>query len=458
VGRSKRTRWALGVAAAALSAAAHSQVIAPMDPALERQVDEAYRQVLQQPADLAAWSRYARLQVQGGNYEGGIAALERLMLQPGSPPELPLEIGVLYYRLGSYAMAEAMVRRALEDPGLSPAHRALAQQVLRDLAKRNQPSQLSGSFSFGVRSHTNPAYRTSESQVFSGGVLGPVAPDQRPDSDWDAHLGLRLHHLYDLDLQNSGAISSTLGVHVVDYHQSRGSSLTATPTRAYDLVFAEASTGFEFKPMPESAPGLTLRPHVALGGVLAQQHKYLDTRGVGLDVTYRFSERTVIDGTLDVHRRDFEQRIDLTNANDVSGRLSGVRARLTHEVAPGRVLTGELLLRKYRTDRAFYDYDQQEARFGYTVSYGSPMAALPGTWSTALWLAAQHRSYDAADPSVSAATTRRDEEWRVTLSQTIPVADQWFALVSIEHARNRSNLPNFRYRNTSAAASLLRTF
>lgn len=448
----------MGVAAAALSAVAQGQVIAPMDPALERQVEEAYRQVLQQPGDLGAWSRYARLQVQGGNYEGGIGALERLLLQPGYPPELPLEIGVLYYRLGSYSMAETMIRRATDDARLSPEHRKYADVVLRDLAKRNQPSQLRGSVSLGVRSQTNPAFRTSESQVLSGGVAGPVAADQRPDSDADVSLGLRLHHLYDLQRQNSAAISSTFGLHIIDFRKSKGSTLVANPTRAYDLVLVDGTTGIEFKPAPEAAPGLTLRPHVSLATVLAQQHKYLDSRGVGLDLTFRFSELTVAEGTIEVQNRDFERRIDLTNAADVSGHVAAARARLTHEVAPGRVLVGELGWRSNSTDRKFHDYDQFEARFGYTVSYASPVASVPGTWSSAVWLGTLHRRYDAADPAISALTTRKDDEWRVTLNQTIPVADQWFALLSLEHSRNRSSLPNFRYRNTSASASLVRTF
>ena len=40
----------------------------------------------------------------------------------------------------------------------------------------------------------------------------------------------------------------------------------------------------------------------------------------------------------------------------------------------------------------------------------------------------------------------------------VPLAEQWFVLGSVEHARNRSNVPNFRYRNTSVSASVVRTF
>lgn len=456
--RWNRAKFRLGVLASLLAAGSvQAQVQAPMDPAMERQVEDAYRQVLRQPGDLAAWSRYARLQVDGGNYEGGIAALERLMLQPDYPPGLPLEIGTLYFRLGSYAMAEAMVRQALDDPRLPADQRAFGQALLRDVQKRNQRSQLSGHASFGLRTQTNPAYRSSESTVLSGGLAVPLPASQQPDSDWDASLGLSLRHLYDLETQNSAAINTTFGVHVVDYHDSRG-GLTATPTNAYDLLLLDFTTGIDFKPLPASLPQLTLRPHVAFSHLSAQGHRYLDSKGVGLDFVLRMDERTLAEVTLDVHSRDFNRRVDLANADEVSGRLAGVRGRLVREFAPGHVLAGDIAFRSNRTYRQFNDYDQQEARVTYSYSYASPVASLQGGWTTSAWLAGVRRDYDAADPSISAATSRRDTEWRIGLGQVVPLADRWFAQFTLEHARNRSNLPNFRYRNTSASATVLRSF
>jgi tetratricopeptide (TPR) repeat protein len=429
-----------------------------MDPNLARQVEDAYRKVLEQPSDLSLWSAYARLQVQGGNYEGGIGALERLMLQPNYPPELPLEIGVLYFRLGSYAQAAAMAEQALADSRLPPEQRELAQRLLSDATARTRASQLTGNAVFGIRHQTNPGYRTYESQVFSGGVLGPVAPDQQPHADLDATAGVRLQHLYDLDLQNSGAISTNFGAYVVDYRDSKGSTLVANPTRPYDLVMLDLNVGFEFKPAPGSLPGLTLRPFAAFGNVEAQQHGYMRTQGAGLDAFYRIDERTLVDGTAGVQRRDFEQRIDLLNAAYVSGDLTSLRGRVVREMAPGHVLTGEAALRRNSTYRTWFDYDQQELRVAYDRSYASPVAASRGAWTTSAWLGYMHRGYDAADPTVSASTVRKDDEWRIGLSQTIPLAEKWFLLGSLEQANNRSSLPNFRYRNTSVSASVLRTF
>ncbi len=155
------------------------------------------------------------------------------------------------------------------------------------------------------------------------------AASQKPDSDWDINLGLRLQHTYDLEWQNSAAITSNFSAYVVDYHASSGSALQASPTHAYDLTALDLNTGFEFKPMPGTTPQLTLRPHLSLANITAQRHRYMDGKGLGLDISWRQDERTVLDVTVDTQHREFETRVDFLNAADVSGRLASVRARLS---------------------------------------------------------------------------------------------------------------------------------
>ncbi|MEO7391577.1 MAG: hypothetical protein ABIU58_05350, partial [Ramlibacter sp.] len=59
---------AAGIIGLALCAGAAAQSDATA--VLDRQTDDAFRQVLQQPQDLGLWSKYAQLLVQAGNYEG----------------------------------------------------------------------------------------------------------------------------------------------------------------------------------------------------------------------------------------------------------------------------------------------------------------------------------------------------------------------------------------------------
>lgn len=450
--------WRRAGAATALAACAWAPAWAQGDAAasLERQVDEAFRQTLQQPQETTALARYARLLVQSGNYEGGIAALERLLLEPGAAPQLRLEVAFLYFRLGSYAMAQAQVEQALADARLQGEQRAAAENLLQEVRKRNQRNQFAGSFSAGIRHQSNPAYRTDQAQVFAGGVLVPVAPDQRPRSDNDLSAGLRVQHAYDLETQNSAAIASTAEAYLLDYRSAKGSTLVANPTTPYDLTVLAATTGVRFKPAPVSLQGLTLRPHILLSYLAAQRHDYLSTVGLGLDVSYRPSEFTLFEVTIDGQRREFDNRIDVPLASVYDGRLFNVWARLHHEVRPGHVVSGEYAYRNNRTGAAAFDYDTNELRFSYAVAYKAPVG--PGSWVTTLWVGGLQRDYGGPDSSIHPTIVREDRERRFGISQTIPLARQWSALLTWDRIRSNSTLPNFDFSNTSFYAGVLRTF
>jgi tetratricopeptide (TPR) repeat protein len=239
-------------------ATAHAQTDAALT--LERQSDAAFQQVLQQPQNLGLWSTYADLLIKQGNYEGGIAALERLLLEPNASPELRVDVAVLYFRLASYAQAGNMLRQALEDKRLQGGKRDLANALLVEIAKRLQISQLSGAVTFGLRQQSNALFRTDSAQVIVNGAAVPYA--QKPEANTDATLGFRVRHLYDLDRQNSASIVSNFGAYLVNYSSSAGSQITANPTKPYDLLALDLSTGLQFKPLPSDLQNLTLRPHI----------------------------------------------------------------------------------------------------------------------------------------------------------------------------------------------------
>lgn len=424
---------------------------------LERQSDEAFRRVLQQPQDLGLWSAYGRLLVQAGNYEGGIAALERLLLNPDTGPELRVEVAALYFRLGSYAMAESLLRVALNDNRLQGDPRALANSLLADVLKRNQRTQLSGAVTLGLRHQTNPMYRTDSAQVLSAGTLVPLPAVPARKSDNDVNLALRLQHVHDLDRQNSAAIASTFGAYMVDYRSASGRQLQATPTKPYDLVLVDLTTGLRFKPAPGKVSGLTLRPHLIASDLVAQGHQYLRNRGLGLDVTWQFDERTLLEFTLDGQDRSFASRIDIANSALLGGRLYSARARIGRDLGSGQFLSGEYALRSSRTQRDFYDYDSNEVRVTYSVAYPSPMKQ-GGDWTTSVWLGALERKYGGPDATVSARETRKDREWRFGVSHTVPFSPVWSLVLVAEQSRNNANLPNFRYKNTSLLGAVVRSF
>jgi hypothetical protein len=447
---------AISIGAALSSLPSVAQTTAP--DTLQVQIDDAFRQVLSAPGDTEVGLRYARLLVQAGNFEGGIASMERLLLAPNPPASLRLELAVLYYRLESYAVSETYLRGALADPALPDNLRQQAGQLLRDVVKRNQTNQLSGFLMLGLRGQTNPTARTDEDFIRSGGSLVARPDSQRRKGDTDTQLIGRIEHLYDLETQNSAQIASTL-LGVVSHYSSVSSySLSANPTKPRDLFLLEGTTGVRFRPDAAGTPGWSVRPHVILGNILLDGHQYAYSVGAGIDSNYRASERLIFDGAYELRNYSYSSRIDVREAEQQGGLEHTLRLRGSYELAPGQVLVGELIGRDHGADRGYFAYQSGEARLSYVVNYANPFGAGSQGWTTTLSSGILQRVYDRADPAVDPRQSREDTDWRSSVSTLIPLGDAFSLLLQAEYAKSSSNLPNYRYNNTSGLASLLWRF
>jgi tetratricopeptide (TPR) repeat protein len=71
-------------------------------PDIEVRRQALLQQMLQDPSNLDVAFEYASLSSQVGDYEAAISTLERMLIFAPNTPRLQLELGILYYKLGSY--------------------------------------------------------------------------------------------------------------------------------------------------------------------------------------------------------------------------------------------------------------------------------------------------------------------------------------------------------------------
>jgi hypothetical protein len=151
--------------------------------------------------------------------------------------------------------------------------------------------------------------------------------------------------------------------------------------------------------------------------------------------------------------------VDVPAAEQLGGPDHNLRLQLSREIAPGHLISTELGLRHHQTGRAYYDYNGQELRVTYSTSYASPLSGVAGGyWSHALWAGAAQRKYGAADPDISAGLTRKDNDWRVGASLSVPITGGWSVLMQLEHVSTHSNLPNYQAKNTSLMGAVAYRF
>ena len=133
----ERVRYSMALVLLAAAALAGCQQ--PNDPKqvqLQREYDAAFQKMLDDPANMDALLEYSKIATRTGDYEGAISALERTLLINPDMPQVQIELAVLYYRIKSYAVADAYLQRALQSPALTPELRRAAEQMLAKSPKR----------------------------------------------------------------------------------------------------------------------------------------------------------------------------------------------------------------------------------------------------------------------------------------------------------------------------------
>lgn len=98
---------------------------------LRADYDAAFQETLDKPSDPDVLVKFAQLAVEFGDIEGAISALERLLLIDDEQPEVKLELGVLYFRLGSKEAARMYLDAARKSSVASPETKARAEQYLK---------------------------------------------------------------------------------------------------------------------------------------------------------------------------------------------------------------------------------------------------------------------------------------------------------------------------------------
>jgi hypothetical protein len=119
-------------AAPAPAAPAHEAATSSTTPSDEQRgaYEKAFQETLGKPSDPEALAKFAELAVGMGDIEGAISALERLLLIDSDQPEVKLELGVLYYRLGATEPARAYLEAARTSPSSSSETKARAETFL----------------------------------------------------------------------------------------------------------------------------------------------------------------------------------------------------------------------------------------------------------------------------------------------------------------------------------------
>lgn len=431
--------FALGVSLVG-AAVAQAQTPAAPSPELERQYDAAFQEMLSRPADLNVLFKFATVATQTGDYEGAISALERMLLVNPDLPRVRLELGALYFRLGSYEVARTYLEAVLQTPGISPEVRTRTEQFMAELEKRQSRSRFVGEVFGGVRYQSNANLGPPTSSVRLFGQTANLNESAIGSPDWGVVSSGFIRHLYDLGNQDGGVLET---------------QLTAYANRQFRISTANVSildltSGPRFRVFQGIFEDVSLKPLASVGYIWVNDTPFYGSFGSGLEMGVLLSDR-LRNTTNAVWRRMLYPNSSYlpTNSQFTGSEYSGnttFQYKLTEIVS----LFANGNLQRYQTDNTpWQNYLVAGVGGSMQFRFPDPLFKSELSWSIALSGNAQWWTYDRPDDVVDSTVTRQQNDIILNITLAVPFDERTTMTISGGRFVRSANLPNYSFVNNS---------
>lgn len=401
--------------------------------------DQLFQQMVRNPANHELTFEFVKVATARSDYEAAIGALERLLFYNPRLTRVKYELGALYFRLGSYDMAQRYFREALASPDIDAITKERIETYLPQTEKQLQPSRLSGFVQTGIRSQSNASYAPGAGILRLGGTDLALLPTarQKSDTNWFGLAGVS----HDYDLQNQrGDVLETRAVGYLT-QQQRFTDL--------NVGFFDLSFGPRLALAPELFPGATIKPYVAGGNTWLGGSSYFSTVGAGVALQFPVNNRFSFGPDFDWRRADFKNGdlTPVTGFNSGDWFTAGMSASAL--IAQQIKLDTRGLYRRGESAFAFQSFDQWGAEAALTFEFVPPFERISRNWSVAPFTRYVATRFDAANPFIDPLTVRRDGTWTVGALFDMPITATFGLSTAIQYDRTDSTLPNYRLDNFS---------
>lgn len=426
--------------AAASCAVAFSATAKDRDP-LRAQQAELYEQMLAQPADAELMVAYARISVELEDYEAAIATLERALVYEPGEPRTHLELGVAYFRIGSYQIAEYHFGAARAG-GLPPELDSRAALYQEEIAARTKESRLTGVAGIGIAYSTNANLGPKEELISFLGLPALIPNSATSQPDFGARATLALRHVYDLGGSNTDALVTEFGAYSLHFFDETDG----------DVDVVRFTTGPRLS-LDNSAYGPKARPFVKLGHSRVSNDALYSEFGVGVDGSLPVTDTFAAFGRLGVDRREFHNGLSDFDSFVLGAELGG-----TVRAAPGVQFSGGLFAAAEFTDSNDFDNQEFGLRASAAYSYAPGIDMVDELWTLSGNIRATRRYYDIPDPVVDPNRSRDDKEFRIGVAHLFRIKDGFGVRLDADYFNRNSDIPNFDFDNLTGSLSVVYEF
>ena len=419
---------------------------------LEAQKEALFQQMYREPANLDVTFAYADASAQLGDYETAVSALERMLLFNPNLPRVQLELGALYFRMGSFDVARSYFdKAAAANP--PPEVRARVDEYLAQIEKSESRHHLTGYLFLGGQ------YQTDANVAGSSQILTPVfpfpvllnAPFTKQASGSVFASGAAIYS-YDLETQNRDAIEVTSVGYLNRYFNNLVNRL--------DLALLEVTAGPRFN-FPNggligSKPA-SFKPYVIGDEVGLGWNQYFGAVGVGLEYDQVAWDDLAVKTVYEFRHKNYTNAPDRPLSTGLDGNDNLVSLSLSKPITTNSTLNLQFDYLNQATKLGFYANSTYAVGGSYRIRYEGPIGLPASKWESTAFVGRAWSYYDAPDPCcntsgnplVPGLSTQLTQRWRFGFTQMVPVQPNIAIVLQVERDIVSSNLPLYAYTNTS---------
>jgi hypothetical protein len=416
---------------------------------LGREYDAAFQEMLKQPANLDVLFKFATVASQTGDLEGAISALERMLLINADLPRVRLELGVLYYRLGSYEVARTYLEGALNSPNLPPEVHRRADEFMGQIVNQEKPSHFSGEAFLGWRYQSDANLGPGTSNVLLFGQLASLNQAATGTPDWGVVSSLQVRHVYDFGRQDKSALET-----IFTAYANRQFQLAAANVSLLDLT-----SGPRFQIFNGTFEDVSLKPFFTGGAIWVNDTPYYASYGAGLELNALLSDRLRNISAFVWRKHDHQDTWYLPTNSQFRGMEYTGTTTLQFQLSNLITLYGNALGQRYETEQTpAQNYILWAAGGGMAFRFADPLFRTALPWSINLSANEQWWSYDAPDITIDPNTMRYQQDTILNIVLSVPF-DDWttFSVTGGRFIRS-ATLPNYAFENDSFMFGVSRRF
>ena len=434
------------------AAAASAQTVSDADRSrLEAKKEALFQQMLRNPANLDVTFAYADVSARLEDYEAAVSALERMLLFNPNLPRVQLELGALYFRMGSFDLARDYFERA-DAANPPPEVRARIDEYLAQIAKAQSRHHLSGYIFLGGQYQTDANVAPGSPLILS--PIGPVLLNSQflKQSSGSVFASGSLLYSYDLETQNRDTFDVTSVGYVNHYYNTNVNRLDL------DLLEVTAGPRFNFPNGLLLANTLaSVKPYVIADEVGLGEAQYFNAYGAGFEFDDTVWHDLLLKSVFEFRQKNFTDAADRPLSRGLSGSDKLLSLSATKPFSANSEFNLEFDYLNQNTRLSYYTNDSYAVTGSYRVRYDVPFRIVHYPWESSVFLGRAWSIYASPDPccstspdlSIFSPSSQLTQRWRFGFTEAVPVSPRIAIVLQLERDIVSSNLPIYAYTNNS---------